>query len=92
MQLSNYLFFTTTCEQALAFYAECSPGKVAGRSLTGSTVPAPRAGCPVNQLQGPPRLGRLATEKDRVRRGPNSWVPGGLSITTRQRPATKPPT
>jgi PhnB protein len=24
MQLSNYLFFTTTCEDALAFYAECA--------------------------------------------------------------------
>ena len=28
MQLSNYLFFTTTCEEALAFYAECGLGKV----------------------------------------------------------------
>jgi PhnB protein len=25
-QLSNYLFFTTQCEQALAFYAECGLG------------------------------------------------------------------
>jgi PhnB protein len=29
MQLSNYLFFTTTCEQALAFYTACGLGKVA---------------------------------------------------------------
>ncbi len=29
MQLSNYLFFTTTCEQALAFYAQCGLGAVA---------------------------------------------------------------
>ena len=29
MQLSNYLFFTTTCEDALAFYAECGLGRVA---------------------------------------------------------------
>jgi PhnB protein len=28
MLLSNYLFFTTTCEQALAFYADCGLGKV----------------------------------------------------------------
>jgi PhnB protein len=28
MQLSNYLFFTTTCEQALAFYAACGLGEV----------------------------------------------------------------
>ena len=28
MLLSNYLFFTTSCEQALAFYAECGLGKI----------------------------------------------------------------
>src|SRR5258706_5925672 len=28
MQLSNYLFFTTTCEQALAFYTRCGLGKM----------------------------------------------------------------
>jgi PhnB protein len=28
MQLSNYLFFTTTCEQALDFYANCGLGAV----------------------------------------------------------------
>jgi PhnB protein len=28
MQLSNYLFFTTTCEEALAFYAGCGLGRV----------------------------------------------------------------
>lgn len=28
MQLSNYLFFTTTCEQALEFYTQCGLGKV----------------------------------------------------------------
>jgi len=28
MRLSNYLFFTTTCEDALAFYAECGLGEV----------------------------------------------------------------
>jgi PhnB protein len=28
MQLSNYLFFTTTCEQALAFYTQCGLGKM----------------------------------------------------------------
>jgi PhnB protein len=26
MQLANYLFFTTTCEQALAFYTRCGLG------------------------------------------------------------------
>jgi PhnB protein len=28
MQLSNYLFFTTTCEEALAFYAHCGLGAI----------------------------------------------------------------
>ena len=28
MQLANYLFFTTACEQALAFYAACGLGEV----------------------------------------------------------------
>jgi PhnB protein len=28
MYLSNYLFFTTTCEQALDFYTECGLGTV----------------------------------------------------------------
>jgi len=28
MLLANYLFFTTTCEQALAFYTRCGLGKV----------------------------------------------------------------
>lgn len=28
MQLSNYLFFTTTCEQALEFYTQCGLGRV----------------------------------------------------------------
>ena len=28
MQLSNYLFFTTACEQALDFYTQCGLGKV----------------------------------------------------------------
>ena len=28
IQLANYLFFTTCCEDALAFYAECGLGRV----------------------------------------------------------------
>jgi PhnB protein len=28
LQLSNYLFFTTHCEEALAFYTHCGLGKV----------------------------------------------------------------
>ena len=28
MQLANYLFFTTTCEPALAFYTQCGLGRV----------------------------------------------------------------
>jgi PhnB protein len=28
MLLANYLFFTTTCEQALAFYTRCGLGKM----------------------------------------------------------------
>jgi PhnB protein len=30
MQLSPYLFFTTTCEQALDFYAQCGLGRIVG--------------------------------------------------------------
>jgi PhnB protein len=36
MQLSNYLFFTTTCEQALEFYAQCGLGKVTEVMLYGA--------------------------------------------------------
>jgi PhnB protein len=28
MQLSNYLFFTTHCEEALSFYSSCGLGKI----------------------------------------------------------------
>ncbi|MDE2339735.1 MAG: glyoxalase/bleomycin resistance/extradiol dioxygenase family protein [Alphaproteobacteria bacterium] len=28
MQLANYLFFTTVCEQALAFYTQCGLGEI----------------------------------------------------------------
>ena len=28
MQLANYLFFTTTCAEALAFYTQCGLGRV----------------------------------------------------------------
>ena len=28
IKLSNYLFFSTTCEQALAFYTQCGLGRV----------------------------------------------------------------
>jgi PhnB protein len=28
MQLANYLFFTTHCEEALAFYADCGLGRI----------------------------------------------------------------
>jgi PhnB protein len=28
MQLANYLFFSTTCEQALQFYAQCGLGEL----------------------------------------------------------------
>jgi PhnB protein len=28
MQLANYLFFTTSCEPALAFYTQCGLGRV----------------------------------------------------------------
>ena len=36
MQLSNYLFFTTTCEQALAFYEACGLGHVASVARYGA--------------------------------------------------------
>jgi PhnB protein len=41
MQLANYLFFTTTCEQALAFYARCGLGRVTLMVRYGSAMPAP---------------------------------------------------
>jgi PhnB protein len=42
MLLSNYLFFTTTCEQALAFYTRCGLGKVTEVMRYGSDgMPAP---------------------------------------------------
>lgn len=28
MQLANYLFFSTGCEEALAFYTECGLGQI----------------------------------------------------------------
>ena len=44
MQLANYLFFTTTCEQALAFYTRCGLGNVTQMMRYGSegmAVPTP---------------------------------------------------
>jgi PhnB protein len=42
MVLSNYLFFTTTCEQALAFYTRCGLGKVTQMMRYGvDGMPAP---------------------------------------------------
>ena len=41
MQLSNYLFFTTTCEQALAFYAQCGLGEMTEVSRYGLNGIAP---------------------------------------------------
>jgi PhnB protein len=38
MQLSNYLFFATQCEQALAFYSECGLGRVTEMTRYGGTV------------------------------------------------------
>jgi PhnB protein len=40
MQLSNYLFFTTTCQQALEFYTQCGLGEVKEMMLyTADTAP-----------------------------------------------------
>jgi PhnB protein len=40
--VSNYLFFTTTCEQALAFYTRCGLGKVTQMMRYGvDGMPAP---------------------------------------------------
>jgi PhnB protein len=36
MQLSNYLFFTTTCHQALEFYTQCGLGKVPETMIYGA--------------------------------------------------------
>ena len=44
MQLSNYLFFATTCEQALAFYAACGLGQIVEimrHGADGMPAPAP---------------------------------------------------
>ena len=42
MLLSNYLFFTTACEQALAFYTTCGLGKVTEMMRYGvDGMPAP---------------------------------------------------
>ncbi len=42
MTLSNYLFFTTTCEQALAFYVRCGLGRITEmRRYDVDGVPAP---------------------------------------------------
>ena len=42
LQLSNYLFFTTTCEQALAFYTRCGLGEMTEVKRYGvNGVPAP---------------------------------------------------
>ena len=42
MQLSNYLFFTTHCEEALAFYARCGLGEATiFARYGGGGMPAP---------------------------------------------------
>jgi PhnB protein len=41
LQLANYLFFTTTCEQALAFYETCGLGKVTEMKRYGRDMPPP---------------------------------------------------
>ncbi len=38
MRLSNYLFFTTQCEQALEFYTQCGLGRVVDMQRHGETV------------------------------------------------------
>ena len=48
MQLSNYLFFTTRCEQALAFYTQCGLGEITEILRYGVNGMAP----PTPQLQG----------------------------------------
>ncbi|AMP14975.1 VOC family protein [Collimonas pratensis] len=48
MQLSNYLFFTTRCEQALAFYTQCGLGEITEILRYGVNGMAP----PSPQLQG----------------------------------------
>jgi PhnB protein len=40
IQLSNYLFFTTTCQQALEFYTQCELGEIKEMMLyTADTAP-----------------------------------------------------
>jgi PhnB protein len=41
MQLSNYLFFTTSCEEALAFYTACGLGAVTEMKRYGPDGPPP---------------------------------------------------
>lgn len=44
MRLSNYLFFTTSCEPALDFYTQCGLGKVTELLRYGTSgLPAPTA-------------------------------------------------
>jgi PhnB protein len=39
MQLSNYLFFTTQCEEALAFFARCGLGEITELKSYGAAAP-----------------------------------------------------
>ncbi len=41
MFLANYLFFTTTCEQALEFYTQCGLGAVTEMIRYGEVAPPP---------------------------------------------------
>jgi PhnB protein len=42
LQLSNYLFFTTTCEEALTFYTRCGLGEITEVKRYGANgMPAP---------------------------------------------------
>jgi PhnB protein len=48
MFLANYLFFTTVCEQALAFYAQCGLGAVTEITRHGDDGASP----PVDAMRG----------------------------------------
>ena len=49
VQLSNYLFFTTACEQALAFYTQCGLGRVVEMVRHGDNAMPVRNGLPLRR-------------------------------------------
>ena len=53
MQLSNYLFFTTQCAPALAFYTQCELGRVVRESRYGEQHGAMQGMIMHSEFEGP---------------------------------------